>query len=212
MDFVNEDHFAVQLAELILCINEDKTFFSSHFSAALKELACVVLHNGIILCAHNATRNNLLLGNILVVPFIRLSCRSNDGFGELLVLFHAFGKRHSADRTHSSLVVTPRAAGEIAADNHLYLETISLVAHCNHWVRSRKAPVRNDVFCSFEEICSNLVEYLPFIRNTFGEDNIESGDSVSSYHDKDFIVDIVHITHFAVIYACLVGEFVVGFD
>ena len=56
-----------------------------------------------------------------------------------------------------------------------------------------------------------MVEHLSFVGNAFGEDDIECRDAVGSYHNEVVVVDVVDVTHFAVVYAFLCGKIEVCF-
>ena len=61
MDLINQIYLTVTLAELILGINQDKAFLSGNLCTTLKEGACVLLHNLIILLAYQTLLDDLLL-------------------------------------------------------------------------------------------------------------------------------------------------------
>ena len=60
MYFVNKVYLAVTFAKLILGVYEYQAMLGSNFLSACEELARIVLHYGIILCADNALGDDFL--------------------------------------------------------------------------------------------------------------------------------------------------------
>ena len=109
----------------------------------------------------------------------------------------------NADLAASVLVGTPCRSCEDGADNHFNFETFAVKAHGDHGVGCSQFPVGADVACCIEKLCCDLVQYLSFEWNALGQDNVECRDSVCCHHDDELVVDVVHVTHLAVIYTFL---------
>ena len=175
----------------------------SNLLSALEELACVVFNLCIVVCAHYALCNDLFLRDVHVVTLVGLCCGRDDGLGGALVLLHALGQLHAADLAASVLVGTPCRSCEDGADNHFNFETFAVKAHGDHGVGCSQFPVGADVACCVKKLCCDLVQDLSFEGNALGQDNVECRDSVCCHHDDELVVDVVHVTHLAVIYTFL---------
>ena len=206
MDLVDEINLAVALAELIFGVNQNQALLGSHLRTAGKQCARVALHRLIVFLRNDALLDYFLARDILVVSGFSLGGRSDDRFREFLVFLHALRQFHAAKLTATSLIVAPSAARKIAADNHLYAESLTFQSHSDHRVGSGKFPVWNDVGCSVKECCRNLVEHLPFERNALRKNHVESRDTVCRHHHHQIIVDVIHIAYFPVINAHLSRE------
>ena len=138
--------------------------------------------------------------------------RSDDGFGELLVLLHSFGQTYAADFTNTALVSTPGRAAEVTANNHFYRETFAHYADGYHRVGCSQLPVGADVGRGIEELGGNLVQHLALEGDTFRQDDVEGRDTVGCYHDELFAVDVVHVTYFSVIDTLLSRKVEISFS
>ena len=145
------------------------------------------------------------------MTLVGLGRRCDDGLGEALVLAHAFRQFHAAELATSVLVFSPGAAGEIAANDHLHTEAFSLEAHCDHRVGRCQLPVGHDVGGGVKERGGNLIEHLTLERNALRQDDIEGGDAIGGNHHHEVVVDVVHVTNFAVINALLTGQREISF-
>ena len=206
VNLVDENHLAVALTEFIFGIHEDEAFLGCNFRSALEEGACVALHHFIVLSAYDALCDNLLLGDVLVVTFVGFGGWSDDRLGETFVLTHTFRQLHAAELTATVLILAPSRAGEVAADNHLYAETLSLQTYGDHGVGSCKLPVGDDVSGGIEEAGCNLVQHLSLEGDAFRQHYVEGGDAVSCDHHHDVVVDVIHVAYFTMIYAFLSGK------
>ena len=97
-------------------------------------------------------------------------------------------------------------AAEVSAHNHLNRIALAADAHRYHRVGRCLLPVGDDVGGRIEELRSNLIEDLPFEGDTLGQNHIECRDTVGSDHHETVIADEIHITYFAVVHPCLIGE------
>ena len=212
MDLINENHLAVKESELIFGIDKKQTFLSSHINAAAIESHRVFGHCLVVFFADKTTGYDFLGGDVLVVPLGGLCRRGNDRLGESLVLDHPVGKLHTADLALSGGILAPGAAGKIASDYHLYGESFGTLSHGHHRIGSGQLPVGHYIAGCVEEESGNLVKYLTFIWNTFGQNDIKGRDAVCSHHDESGVVDCVNIAHFAMIDSRLRREMKVGFQ
>jgi len=184
VDFVHEVDGAVVLAEFIFGIDKDQAAFCSDFRTAFEEGHCVFLQNCIFFGSSQAFGKNLLFGDIgIVFADFGFRSRGDDRFGELLVLFHAFGQLHAADFADAALVGAPCATAEITAYNHFNRETFAHHAHCYHGVGSGHFPVGTDVGGGVEEFGCNLVQHLSFEGNAFRQYYVEGRNAVGSDHN-----------------------------
>ena len=62
-------------------------------------------------------------------------------FGETLVLHHSLGELHATQLAHTCLVLAPCAAGQVAADDHLELQSLATVSHSDHRIGHGDLPV-----------------------------------------------------------------------
>ena len=138
--------------------------------------------------------------------YLGLGGRGDDGVLELLVLAHAVGDGYSADLAGSVLVSPPRAAGQVAPDDHLYGQTLALVAYGHHGIGRGYLPVLYDVGCGIQEHGGYLVEHLSLIRYSLGQDDVKCRDPVSSYHRDVAVVDSVDVADFPLVLARLMAE------
>ena len=168
MDLVDEDDFSVTQAEFIFGVDEDQTFFSSHFRAAFEEGAGVGGHSVELFLGHDALGDGFLARDVFVVSGIGFGGRGDDRFGETLVFHHSFGELDAAEFTHAVFVFTPGASCEIAADNHFQTQAFAAVAHGHHRVGNRNLPVGNDISGSVEKRSCDLIECLPLVGYSFG--------------------------------------------
>ena len=162
-------------------------------------LEALLLHYGVIFGAYKALSDDFFTRYVLVVACIGLGSGGDYRFGEALVLAEAFRKFDAAYFAYTRRIFTPSAAGEIAADNHLYAETLAADACCSHWVDFGELPVRHFLACGIEEVVGNLIEHLSLVGNSFGEYDIESRYTVGGYHYEDIAFDGVNVTHLAVV-------------
>ena len=135
----------------------------------------------------------------------------DDGLGELLVLDHALGHRHSADGALAGLVLAPCMSRQISPHDHFYFEWFATQPHGHHRIGSSHLPVRDNVRRSIQKLSGNLVQHLPLVRNTLWKNHVECRNTVTDHHHQQLIVDIVYIAHFAVIHTLLSGKFEIGF-
>ena len=210
MDFVDEDNLAVPLSELVLGVHQDEPLLGSNLRPSLEQSPCVPFHHLVVLLADDALADDFLARDVLVVSLVGLGGRGYDGFGEPLVLPHALGKPHAAQLAASVLVLSPCRARQVAADNHLHAEALSLEPHGHHRVGGCQFPVGHYVGRSVEEACGNLVEALSLEWYALGQNDVESRDTVCGHHHHDVVVDVVHVTDFAVVDAHLSGQVEVG--
>ena len=173
------------------------------FLSAGKDLAGVILHDFIILFAHQSLSDDFLFRDVHVVAFVGLGGRRDDGFGETLVFLHALGQFYTAELTASLLVFTPCRAGEYRADNHFHAETLALQTNSDHRVGGGQFPVGTDIRRLVKEFGGNLVEHLSFERNAFGQNHVESRNSVGCHHHHDVVVDVVNVAYLTVVNAFL---------
>ena len=211
MDFVDEVHLAVLLAELILRVDQDEALLGCHPAASLEEGVGVFLHQFIVLLAHQTLSDDFLFRDVLVVSGFSLGRRGDDGGGELLVFLHSVGESHAAERTAASLVLSPGTAGEIAADNHFHAEAFTLQSDGHHGVGSGNLPVGDNVSSSIQELGCNLVQHLSLEGDAFRQDDIEGRDAVGGNHDQQVVVDVVHIAYLSMINTLLTGKVEVCF-
>ena len=169
MDLVHEVDLAVLLSKLVLGVHEDESHLCCNLGSPLEDSACVCLELLVVLLAHNALSDDLLLGDVLVMTFCSLGGRSYDRLRELLVLDHSFRHLDTADGALACLVLSPCMAREVSADHHFNLERLAFVSDCNHRVRNGDLPVRKDVCSRVKELGCDLVEYLSLERNALGE-------------------------------------------
>ena len=175
VDFVHQVDSAVVLAEFVLGVDENQAAFCSDFRTAFEERHCIFLQNCILFGGGQAFGKNLLFGDVGVMLADFGFCgRGDDGFGEFLVLLHAFGQLYAADFADTALVGAPCTAAEIAAYNHLNREAFAHYAHGYHRVGGGCFPVGADVGGGIEELGCNLVQHLSFERNTFRQYYVES--------------------------------------
>ena len=64
-------------------------------------------------------------------------------------------------------------SGKIAANHHLDLERLALVAHGDSRIRHCHLPVREDVSRSVKELGRNAVQHLSLVRNSFRQNDIK---------------------------------------
>ena len=203
MDLVDEVHLAVALTELVLGIHEDESALLGNHLTTGKNLAGVVLHDGVVLSRNDALGNDFFLRDVHVVTLVGLGGRSDDGLGETLVLLHAVGQLHTTQLTTAILVLTPGRASEDRADNHLHTETLTLQTHGDHGVGGSQFPVRTDVGSGIQELGSNLVQHLTLEGDALWQYDVESGDAVGGHHHHQVVVDVVHIAYLSVVHALL---------
>ena len=204
--FVNQIHLAVALAKLILRVHQNESLLSSNLGAQFEEGIGVFLHHLIVLLAHQSLSDDFLLRDVLVVTLVSLRSRCDDRLRELLVLLHALRQGDATQRAVTSLILSPCRASQVATDNHLHAETLALQSHRHHGVGRSQFPVRHDVSTCIEELRRNLIQHLSLERDALGQHHIECRDSVSSNHHHQVIVDVIHVTYFAVIHFLLSGE------
>ena len=82
VDFVHQHDLVANLAELILGVDENQALLGRDFSAALEELAGDVLNLDVILFADESTADDLFARDVLVMAFLGLGGRGDDGLGE----------------------------------------------------------------------------------------------------------------------------------
>ena len=211
VDFVDEIHFSVALAKLILRVDEDESLLGGNLLTASKEAARVVFHHSVVLSRDDALSDNLFTRDIQVVSLIGLCGGSDDGFGEPLVLTHAVGQLHSANLANTFLIIAPGRASENAANNHFHAEALALHSNGDHRVGCGEFPVGADVAGGIEELSCNLVEHLSLKWNAFWKDDIKGRYAVGSHHHHDVVVDVVYIAHLPVVHALLSSEVEVSF-
>ena len=207
MNLVDQVNLAVALAEFVLRIDEDQAPLGGHFRSPVEQGQRIAFELFVIFFRHETLRDDLLFGDVLVV-------RADFGFGrrrddrtvEALVLAHAVGQGHAADRPGPRLIIAPRAAGQIATDDHLDRERLAPVADGHHRVGRGDLPVRTDVGRRIEKLRRDLVQHLPLERNTFGKHHVERRNAVGNHHRQIAVVDIVHIADLALVQAFLAVE------
>ena len=210
VNFVDEVHFAVALAKLVLGVDEDEALARGNFLSASKQSAGVIFDNGVIFFAYEALGNDFFARNVEVVALICLGGGGDDGFGEALVFFHPVGQTYAAQFATSVFVGAPCRAGENGTDNHFYTKTFALQTYGDHWVGCGKFPVGTDVGGEVEKLRGNLIEHLSFKWNAFGQNNVEGRNAVGGNHHDFVVVDVVHIAHFTVINAALLFKMKIG--
>ena len=107
VNLVNEDDLSVTLAELVLRVNQDEPLCCGNLRTALEEGTRVLHHRLPVFLADQSLLDDFLGRDVLVVSFLSLCGRGDDGFWELLVLLHAFRKLHSAEFTAACFVLAP---------------------------------------------------------------------------------------------------------
>ena len=137
---------------------------------------------------------------------------SDDGFGEFLVLLHAFGEGHAAEHTVSGGVFAPCGTCQVATDDHLHGESLATVADGHHRVRVGQSPVGHDVGGRLEEVCGDLVDYLSLEGDALGKNHVEGRDTVGGNHGEQVVLDGVNVAYFSVVDGCLTGKVEVGFQ
>ena len=203
---VNQIDLAVTLAKLVLGVHKDESFLGGNLGAEVEEGTGIFLHHLVVFLAHNALCDDFFLRDVLVVTLVCLGGGGDDGLRELLVLTHSLGQSDATKSAVASLVLTPCRTGQVATDNHFHTEAFALQAHGHHRVGSGEFPVGDDVCRCVEELGCNLVEHLTLERDAFGQHHVECRDAVGSDHHHKVVVDVVHVTDFAVIHFLLSGE------
>ena len=92
MDLVNEEDLpCLVLPELVLGIHEDQAPLTCHLLPTAEECIRIGLDLSVVLFADESCTDDLLSGDILIMPLILLGRRGNDGLGEGFVLPHSLG-------------------------------------------------------------------------------------------------------------------------
>ena len=92
MDLVDEEDLpSLVLTELILGIHEDQAPLTCHLLPTAEECIRIGLDLSVVLLADESCTDDLLSGDILIMPLILLGRRGNDGLGEGFVLPHSLG-------------------------------------------------------------------------------------------------------------------------
>ena len=92
MDLVDEEDLpSLVLSELILGIHEDQASLPCHLLPTAEEGIRIGLYLSVVLLADESCTDDLLAGDILIMPLILLGRRGNDGLGEGFVLPHSLG-------------------------------------------------------------------------------------------------------------------------
>ena len=203
MDFINEIALAVALAEFVLRIDQNQSLPGRDLLPPCEEPACPALDDGIIFGRHDTLPDDFFLGDVQVVPLVRLGRRGDYRFRETLVLTHSVGKSHTAELAAAFLVSAPCRTREDGTDDHFHTKAFTLQTDRHHGIRRSQLPVGTDVGRLVEELGCNLIQHLTLERYALRQYHIECRDPVGSYHDDEVVVDVVHITYFAVIHTLL---------
>ena len=107
MNLVNQVNLTITLTELVLGVYEDESALSGNLLSTSKDLAGIVLHDGIILCRHDTLSDNLFLRDVHVVSLVSLGRWGDDWLWETLVLLHAIWQLHTAKLSAAVLVLAP---------------------------------------------------------------------------------------------------------
>ena len=146
MDFIHEIDLSIVFAELILCIYENQTTFSSNLRSALKKCQSILLKDFIFFrCSKTLCKNFFFRDICIMLTNFCFGGRSNDGSWELLILAHTFWKANTADFTNTTLIGAPSTATEITTHNHFNGETFAEQTYSNHRIWSCEFPVWTDV-------------------------------------------------------------------
>ena len=210
MYLVHKVYRAVALAELVLRVDEYEAHLGGYLAAAGIDGARVTLQLLVLLAADQPRSYDLLLRDILVVTLGGLRRGGDDGLGELLVLDHALGHRHSADGALAGLVLAPCVAREVAADHHLDLEGLALAPYGDHRVGHGDLPVGEDVGRGVEELGRDLVQNLSLVGYALGQDYVKGRDAVGDDHHQITVVDVVNVADLAGVLAALALEGEIG--
>jgi hypothetical protein len=90
--------------------------------------------------------------------------------------------------------------------HNFHLEGLASVSEGGGGSRHLDQPVRTNITCGLEHIARKLVEYLTFVGNRPGKDDIESRDAVGSDHQQQVFTNTVHIPNLSTVKACLPGK------
>ena len=173
MHLVHQIDLTVLLAELVLGVHQNQSVLCRYLASTLVDGPCVSLKLLVILSSDKSLGDDLLLGDVLVVSLGGLRGRGHKRLRKLLVLYHPVRHRHTADRPLSSLVLPPGMSGEVAADDHLNLERLTLVADGDSRIRHGHLPVRKDVGRGVQKFGRYAVQHLSLVGNPFRQDHIK---------------------------------------
>ena len=206
MDFIHEVNRTIVLTEFILRIHENQSAFSSNFWPALEESKRIFFKKFVFLGSSQTLCQNFFLRDVSIVfTDFSLSCGGDNGCGELLIFLHAFGKTYATDFTNTALVSTPCRTAKITTNNHFNSKAFATNTYRYHGVGSSHFPVRTNVCSSVKELCSNLIQHLSLVRNTFGKHYVERRNSVTCYHHQ-LIAYAIYVANFTMIHCCLTRE------
>ena len=210
MHLIHQINLAVTFSEFIFRIHENESHLGGNLLAALENGTRIILNLNIFLLRNNAPGNDFFSGDILVMALHSFGRRSDYRFRKCLAFNHSVRKRHTAQRTFSFLIFTPRMACKTSSDNHFHTVRLTFVAHSDHRIRGSNFPVRKDIRSSIQELGSYLIENLAFERNSLGKDHIECGNPVGNHHYQILAVNIIDITDFPDVFADLSGKIEIG--
>ena len=194
------------LTKLVLRVNQNQAALGSNFGAAFEEGEGVLFEQGILFGSGKAFSQDFFLRNVFVVfAILSLGGGGDNGRGELLIFLHTLGQLHTTNFAHTALVSTPCAATQVATYNHFNGKTLAHQAYSDHGVGGSHFPVGANIGSCIQKLSCNLVEHLTFVRNAFGQNDVESRDTVGCYHDQT-VAQVVHVAYFSMIYAFLSGE------
>ena len=211
MYFVNQVDFTVFLTELVFRIHQNQTMLGRNLRSAFKELHGILFEQGIIFGRNQSLTDNLLFRDIFVVESqFGFGGRGDYGFFELLMFAHSLGQRNTADGACPGLIVPPRAAGEVSADNHFDGKGFTFMPHGHHRVGRSNFPVRANISRRIQRLGRNLVQDLSFERDSLGQHHVKCRDTVRYDHDQVFVVDVIYVAYFAFVQRLLTVEVHVG--
>ena len=158
MDFINQANLVTQFPEFVFSIDKDEAFSGSNLLSAGKQSQGVFLELFVILPANQTCRDNLILGNVLVV------C-TNLGFGgggyywffKCLVFTHAFRERYAAQCAGSTFIGAPRTSGKVSAYDHLHRKRFAFVPDSDHWMGRGNFPVWDNIGCVVQKPGGDLI-------------------------------------------------------
>ena len=198
--------------KLIFSIDKNQSAFGSHLRTPVEKFHRIFFQQSIFLGSSQAFCQNFFFGDIgVMLSDFGFGRRRNYRLGKFLVLLHSLGQLHPANFAYTAFISTPSTSAQVSPDNHFHRKTFTHHSYGYHRVGSSHLPVGADIGRRIEEFSSNLIQHLTLERNPFRKNHVKCRYTVGSDHDKQLVIDIIHITHLSVINTLLSGKVKIGF-